>query len=313
MKTPLENEDYDGSAMKYLSASFESLPTDISSYYFHIKGENALGTLSGLISVNTVMAKIYPEKNIDWTQVPASYLCAFLLEKYSKITLPFVQEPMSLKVNNICLGKSADIRYPVVNSDIGELFIDEINGNFQWMTISKNKIGAIADFYWGYSQISLSLLKSALQGDILLIKTVSPMLVIGQKKWMKYAWEGGNSVELNERFDPEETDLDGLTQLEQEDLDDHRDDISPTLERDDTVNLQSISAIPVTVSFLLASKTLLIEQIEALAPGDKIELPENAYQHIIVKVSGISVASGELVKVGDNFAVEIQRSFSVQE
>lgn len=302
MNTSLDSEDYDGSAMKYLSASFDSLPTDISSYYFHIKGENTLGTLSGFILVNTVMAKIYPEKNIDWTQVPASYLCAFLLEKFSKITLPFAQEPMSLKINTVCLGKSADIRYPVVNSDLGELFIDEIKGKFQWMNISEKKVGAIADFYWGYSQISLSLLKSALQGDILLIKTVSPMLVIGQKKWMRFEWKGENSVELNEMFDPDETDLD-----------DHNDGISPTLVHDNSVNLQSINSIPVTVSFLLASKTLLIEQIEALAPGDKIELPENAYQHIIVKVNGISVASGELVKIGDNFAVEIQRSFSAQE
>ncbi|WP_337236552.1 FliM/FliN family flagellar motor switch protein [Proteus faecis] len=313
MNTPLENENYEGSAMKYLSASFDSLPTDISSYYFHIKGENTLATFSGFILVDTVMTKIYPEKNIDWTQVPASYLCAFLLEKFSKITLPFAQEPMSLKVNTVCLGKSADIRYPVVNSDIGELFIDEINGKFQWMSISEKKIGAIADFYWGSSKISLSLLKSALQGDILLIKTVSPILVIGQKKWMKFEWKGENSVELNEMFDPEKTDLDDLIQLHQKNVDDHNDDILPTLEHDNSVNLQSISTIPVTVSFLLASKTLLIEQIEALAPGDKIELPENAYQNIIVKVNGISVASGELVKVGDNFAVEIQRSFSAQE
>ncbi|CRL63850.1 FliM/FliN family flagellar motor switch protein [Proteus penneri] len=313
MNALLDSEDYDGSAMKYLSASFDSLPTDISSYYFHIKGENTLGTLSGFILVNTVMAKIYPEKNIDWTQVPTSYLCAFLLEKFSKITLPFVQEPMSLKINTVCLGKSADIRYPVVNSDIGELFIDEIKGKFQWMNISEKKLGAIADFYWGYSQISLSLLKSALQGDILLIKTISPMLVIGQKKWMKFEWKGENSVELNEMFDPDEAALDDLIQLQQENLDDHNDVTSPTLVHDNSVNLQSISTIPVTVSFLLASKTLLIEQIEALAPGDKIELPENAYQHIIVKVNGISVASGELVKVGDNFAVEIKRSFSAQE
>lgn len=42
-------------------------------------------------------------------------------------------------------------------------------------------------------------------------------------------------------------------------------------------------------------------------------LPEEAHQQIILKVNGLSVAQGELIRVGDRLAVEIQRSFSHNE
>lgn len=292
-------DDPDNCAMKYLLASFDSFSTDLSIDYFSIQCENRLGSLTGLLSVNSVMDNAYPEKSIDWEQVPNPYLCSLFLQKYSQIILPFSQEPMAIKVDNICSGKPIDEHYPMVNSDIGELFICTIKGKFQWISLSSKEIGAIADFHFGYSHISLSLLKSILPGDVLLIENISQCLIIGQKKWINFEWKGEGNVELNE-FIEHDSEMDDT-------------DKSESLVSDKIEGLHAIDAIPVTVSFVLASKMLLIEQITKLSPGQKIELPKNIYQKILLKVNGISIAQGELIKVGDKFAIEIQHSYSKKE
>ena len=75
-------------------------------------------------------------------------------------------------------------------------------------------------------------------------------------------------------------------------------------------DLKSIGMIPVTVSFLLASKVLLIEEIESLVAGQQILLPENTSRNIILTVNGTPIAQGELIQVGERFAVEIQHLYS---
>ncbi|MBN6345350.1 FliM/FliN family flagellar motor switch protein, partial [Escherichia coli] len=81
----------------------------------------------------------------------------------------------------------------------------------------------------------------------------------------------------------------------------------------ENIELRSIKAIPVTVSFLLSSKILPIEEIEELAPGQKIILPDNTSRHITLIANGVAIAQGELIKIDERFAVEIQRSYLQQD
>ncbi|WP_273801853.1 FliM/FliN family flagellar motor switch protein [Proteus vulgaris] len=296
----------DDNTMRCFSASFQSYSVDKRDYYLSIYGENSLGFFNGLMSVNCVMDRLYPEKKIDWELVPSSYLCSLFIQNYTQILLSFSSIPFLLRVEDIYLGQSVNGAYPKISSDLGDVFIREIKGHFQWIALSNNKLGVIGDFCLGTSQLSLSLLKNILLGDVLLIEKISSNLFLGEKKWIKFEWNGENSVQLlNEN---ESKVLDSNEQNKSA----HEIESQPFI-TDEEKRLAPIGNIPVTVSFILASKKLLIEEIENLKPGQHIMLPEEAHQQIILKVNGLSVAQGELIRVGDRLAVEIQRSFSHNE
>lgn len=120
---------------------------------------------------------------------------------------------------------------------------------------------------------------------------------------MRYQWqEGENTVVLDEELLANEVEEEALI----EDIDTN----TATQENED---LKSIGTIPITLSFLLASKVLSIEEIEKLAPGQQIILPDNASRQITLVVNGVAIAQGELIKVGERLAVEIQRSHLQQD
>ncbi|WP_342601506.1 FliM/FliN family flagellar motor switch protein [Proteus terrae] len=79
------------------------------------------------------------------------------------------------------------------------------------------------------------------------------------------------------------------------------------------IELKGVQSIPVTLSFLLASQVMLLDQIEELSPGQQITLPDNALRHITLIANGVAIAQGELIKVGERFAVEIQHAYVQQD
>lgn len=297
------NQAQDSNAIKILSSLYGSqLPID-SAYYFKIKGKNTLGLFTGFVAVNQVMDNIYPEKKIDWALVPETYLYALFSEKCSQLLFPFSKEMMSVTVDNICLGEQKKEHYPVVNTPIGNVFICSFEGHYEWMLSLKNKISAIAQFQLGNSKISVSLLKTLSLDDIVLIDSINFSLILGEKKWMSYQWqEGENTVVLDEELLTNKVEKEALIE-----------DVDANVAIPENIDLKSIDTIPITLSFLLASKILPIEQIEKLAPGQQLILPDNASRHITLAVNGVAIAQGELIKVGERLAVEIQHSHLQQD
>lgn len=297
------NQDQNSDSMNILSSLYGSQLPITSAYYFKIKGKNTLGSFTGLIAVNQVMDNLYSEKKIDWEQVPEAYLRILFSQKCSQLLFPFSKEEMSIAVDNICLGEQKKVSYPVINTLIGDVFICSFEGNYEWVLSSKNKISAIAQFQLGNSKMSVSLLKTLSVGDIVLIDSIDFSLIISEKKWMHYQWqEGENTVVLDEELLANEIEKEALIE-----------DIDTNTATQENMDLKSINTIPITLSFLLASKLLPIEEIEKLVPGQQIILPDNASRHITLVVNGVAIAQGELIKVGERLAVEIQRSHSQQD
>lgn len=313
----------ESSAINILSQLYSAELTEKSRCYFEITGKNILGTLSGLVAVNQVMDNIYPDKNIDWEQVPASYLQMLFSQHLSQLLFPFSKEPMQLQVDNVYLGEKKPASYPLVKTEIGDVFIFDLTGKYEWISLTENKLSVRANFYIGFSKISLSLLKTISSGDLLLIDTLSYSFNIGGKKWHSFQWAEDNTVELSENSE-DKADIDTAENsvieedralTEHSDNTDNTEDVEETnnIATDDpllaeNINLKSISSIPITVSFLLASKILSIEEIEQLAPGKQLTLPENAARNITLTVNGMAIAQGELIKVGERLAVEIHHS-----
>ncbi|MEQ4988541.1 FliM/FliN family flagellar motor switch protein [Proteus vulgaris] len=297
------SQDQNSNSMRILSSLYEAQLPIASAYYFKIKGKNTLGLFTGLVAVNQAMDKLYAEKKIDWETVPEAYLRVLFSQKCSQLLFPFSKEEMSITVDNICLGEQKKVSYPFVNTSIGDVFICSFEGHYEWMLSSKNKINAIAQFQLGNSKMSVSLLKTLSLGDIVLIDSIDSSLIIGEKKWMSYQWqEGENTVVLEEELLNNEVEKEALI-----------DDIDTNIATQDNGDLKPIGTIPITLSFLLESKVLPIEEIEKLALGQQIILSDNASRHITLVVNGVAIAQGELIKVGERLAVEIQRSHLLQD
>ncbi|HEK2899218.1 FliM/FliN family flagellar motor switch protein [Proteus terrae] len=295
------NNKEDSYSMDILSSLYTSQLPISSAHYFKIKGNNTLGSFTGIVEVSQVMDKIYPEKKIDWELIPETYLYTLFSQKCSQILFPFSKEPMPLIIDNICLGEQEKLSYPVINTEIGDIFICSFDKYYEWTLSSKNKISAIAQYQFGKSTMSFSLLKTLSLGDIVLIDSVDFSLIIGEKKWMRYQWqEGENAVILDEKLFANETEREESVE-----------DTEITLQKN--IELKAIQSIPVTLSFLLANKTMLLEQIEELSPGQQITLPDNALRHITLIANGVAIAQGELIKVGERLAVEIQRAYLKQD
>jgi type III secretion protein Q len=295
------NNKEDSYSMDILSSLYTSQLPISSAHYFKIKGNNTLGSFTGIVEVSQVMDKIYPEKKIDWELIPETYLYTLFSQKCSQILFPFSKEPMPLIIDNICLGEQEKLSYPVINTEIGDIFICSFDKYYEWTLSSKNKISAIAQYQFGKSTMSFSLLKTLSLGDIVLIDSVDFSLIIGEKKWMRYQWqEGENAVILDEKLFANETEREESVE-----------DTEITLQKN--IELKAIQSIPVTLSFLLANKTMLLEQIEELSLGQQITLPDNALRHITLIANGVAIAQGELIKVGERLAVEIQRAYLKQD
>lgn len=291
----------DSHSMDVLSFLYTPQSPISSAHYFKIKGNNTLGSFTGLVEVGQVMDKIYPEKKIDWELIPETYLHTLFSQKCSQILFPFSKEPVPSIVDNICLGEQENFNYPVINTEIGDIFICSFEKYYEWALSLKNKIGAIAQFKFGKSTMSFSLLKTLSLGDIVLIDSMDFSLIIGEKKWMRYRWqEGENTVVLDEKLFTHETEREALAE-----------DTEISLQKN--IELKGIQSIPVTLSFLLASQVMLLDQIEELSPGQQITLPDNALRHITLIANGVAIAQGELIKIGERFAVEIQHTYVQQD
>ena len=65
--------------------------------------------------------------------------------------------------------------------------------------------------------------------------------------------------------------------------------------------------IPVTVEAVLGSARVTVAQLKALAEGDSLTLDSALGDLVVLRLNGVAIASGELVAVGENFGVRIQK------
>jgi flagellar motor switch protein FliN len=66
-----------------------------------------------------------------------------------------------------------------------------------------------------------------------------------------------------------------------------------------------IDAVGVTVETHLGSAKMTIAELNALAPGGVVTLDAALNSPVELRVNGVAIAAGELVAVGDKFAVRI--------
>jgi flagellar motor switch protein FliN/FliY len=68
---------------------------------------------------------------------------------------------------------------------------------------------------------------------------------------------------------------------------------------------KSLLKIEVSVSVLLAQRTMPVDRILAITPGMMLQFDKNCETPMSMEVDGQSIASCEVVKVGDRFGIKI--------
>lgn len=68
---------------------------------------------------------------------------------------------------------------------------------------------------------------------------------------------------------------------------------------------QLVDHVEVVCEAILGSGTITIGRLNALAKGDLVTLDRTPADPVDIRVNGKTIARGELVTVGDNFAVRL--------
>jgi flagellar motor switch protein FliM len=68
---------------------------------------------------------------------------------------------------------------------------------------------------------------------------------------------------------------------------------------------ETLMELPLTASVVLAEKTLKMQDVLGLKPGEVLEFPKEADQPLELRVSGKTVADGTAVKLGERFGLRI--------
>jgi flagellar motor switch protein FliN/FliY len=63
--------------------------------------------------------------------------------------------------------------------------------------------------------------------------------------------------------------------------------------------------LPLTVTAVLAEKTLKLKQVLALRPGEIVEFPRRVVDLLELRVSGRPLAEGSAVRIGERFGLRL--------
>lgn len=74
----------------------------------------------------------------------------------------------------------------------------------------------------------------------------------------------------------------------------------------DGVSRNVLDNLPVTVEAILGFAEMTVGELGRLAPGETVKLVSLLGDPVQLRLNGAVIAYGELVSVGDNFAVRIQ-------
>ncbi len=84
-------------------------------------------------------------------------------------------------------------------------------------------------------------------------------------------------------------------------------ELSGSADGGDPMGLDQLLDVPVEVTVELGSTRMTLGELVKLAPGSLVELDREAHEPADILVNGKIVARGEIVTVGESYAVRIAR------
>lgn len=249
---------------------------------------NTQNTLEVLIDVESFLSELIGDNSIPWEIVPENYLIELLNEHKKEIRLPFFSaecyfprfRPEDIAVNPT--RKLAFSQGNIAFTLIGARGRFDISSPPLTPDLS---VPVSAGIYIGSTRTFTGVIQQINKGDVLFIIQNQQFLRAGGYFQMTLKQEQDETVITDRGIIPAQ----------------------PGTGPETTVF--DSSRIPVQVDFLQYRRVFPLPELMALQPGDKLPLPAADNHLITLEINGQRFAQGELVCIGDQYAVEIHHIF----
>ncbi|MEG0278645.1 MAG: FliM/FliN family flagellar motor switch protein [Morganella sp. (in: enterobacteria)] len=250
---------------------------------------NTQNVLEVLIDVESFLSYSIGENDIPWEIIPDNYLIELINENRKEIWLPFFSAECyftefgteSFSVNTA--RKLAFSREGIDFTLLGARGRFDIDSPPLAQDLS---VPVSAGIYIGSTPTFTGVVQQMNEGDVIFIIQNDRFLRAGGYFQMTLMQEQDETVITGQGIVPE----------------------NPVAAPETTVF--DSRRIPVRVDFLQCRRVFPLSDLMALQPGDKIPLPQVDNHLITLEINGQRFAQGELVRIGEQYAVEIHHIFS---
>ncbi|MBC4010905.1 FliM/FliN family flagellar motor switch protein [Morganella morganii] len=276
-------------AMEYLSCYLPE-KKEISKRVINCRLINTQNTLDVLIDVESLLCYLIGENNIPWEIIPEQYLIELINEYKKEIHLPFFSPEYYFPEFSIETAP-ADIARKLAFSREGvDFFLISAMG---WFDIQSPpltpdlSVPVNAGIYIGSTRTFTGVIQQVNEGDVIFITQHQRFLRAG----------GYFQMTLTQEQEQDETVITERGIVPEE----------PVATPETAVF--DCSRVPVRVDFLQYRRVFPLSELMALQPGDTLPLPAADNHLITLEINGQRFAQGELVRIGEQYAVEIHHIF----
>lgn len=249
---------------------------------------NTQNTLEVLIDVESFLSELIGENTVPWEIVPENYLIELLNENKKEIRLPFFSAESyfpEFRTESIAVNITRKLAFRQGNIDftlVGARGRFDISSQPQ---MPDPDIPVSAGIYIGSTRTFTGVIQQINEGDVLFITQHQRFLRAGGYLQMTLKQEQDDTVISARGIIPE----------------------VPVTAPETAVF--DIRRVPVQVDFLQYRRVFPLSELMALQPGDTLPLPAADNHLITLEISGQRFAQGELVRIGEQYAVEIHHIF----
>nr|WP_242452336.1 FliM/FliN family flagellar motor switch protein [Morganella morganii] len=241
-----------------------------------------------LIDVESLLHYLIGENNIPWEIIPEQYLIELINEHKKAIRLPFFSPEYYFPEFSTEIPPADFTRRLAFSGEGIDFCLTGAKGRFDitgMPLIPDFSVPVNAGIYIGSTRTFTGVIQQINEGDVLFITQNQRFLRAGGYFQMTLKQEQDETVITARGIIPEEP----VSVPENAVFDSGR--------------------IPVQVDFLQYRRVFPLSELMVLQPGDKLALPAADNHLITLEISGQRFAQGELVRVADQYAVEIHHIF----
>lgn len=274
-------------AMDYLSCYLPE-KKEINRRVIYCRLVNTQNILDVLIDVESFLHYLIGENTIPWEIIPEKYLIELINEHKKEIRLPFFSPEYYFPELSTGIPPADRTRKLAFSEEGIDFCLIGAKGRFDITGTPLTpdlSVPVNAGIYMGSTRTFTGVIQQITEGDVLFITQNQRFLRAGGYFQMTLKQEQDETVITARGIVPEE----------------------PVSAPENAVF--DSSRIPVQVDFLQYRRVFPLSELTALQPGDKLALPAADNHLIMLEINGQRFAQGELVRIAEQYAVEIHHIF----
>lgn len=252
------------------------------------------GAMDCCLNANDWAARHLPgAAGLAWAHITAQDLAALIGASARPVTFPSEQLSYDEAAFQGLMDGPLHAATPCIESHEGSVWVDR----FDWPAPRHAPIGELPGglpvsiaLRIGRAKLSRRQLARLRQGDIVLLTEAYPCATLRGTRLFSFELEP-ESIKVN----------DLLFSLDE--------DTNSSVQTDDAA-IHHLDMIELTVEVVVGKLEKTVAELAQLQPGDVVALQDDAYKQMELRVDGRRFATGELVQIGDQLAVQVLKKTS---